>query len=52
MAANWNDFTKKYKTGDARRKALAKMSNSEIDSIARSCPNKAGKAAISAYKKK
>ena len=52
MAANWQDFTAKYKTGDARRKALTRMSNAEIDRIAKTCPNNAGKAAIAAYKKK
>lgn len=48
----YDRFNEKYKTGAARRAALSSMTNAEIDKIARACPNKAGKAAIAAYKTK
>lgn len=48
----YSSFNEKYKTGAARKAALSRMSNAEIDKIARACPNKAGRAAIAAHKSK
>ena len=43
-------FIETYRTGAERKMALRQMPAGKINTIARACPNKAGQAAIAAYK--